>query len=43
MAPLGWRLSFMPDGLYSPECVEGEFSELRLHRILRSSLKKIPN
>ncbi len=24
------RLSFMPDGLYSPKCLEEEFRELRL-------------
>ena len=28
--PLGWRLPFMPDGLYSPKCVEGRFSEVQL-------------
>jgi hypothetical protein len=28
--PLGWRLAFMPDGLYSPKCMEVEFSEVRI-------------
>jgi hypothetical protein len=24
--PLGWHLSFMPDGLYSPKCMEKRIS-----------------
>src|SRR5215217_5097570 len=32
--PLGWRLPFMPDGLYSPKRMEGEFCELRLDDVL---------
>ena len=34
---LGRRLSFMPDGLYSPKGVGGEFCELRLDGVLGTS------
>jgi hypothetical protein len=32
------RMNFCPSTpLYSPKCVEGEFSEVRIHGVLRSS------
>jgi hypothetical protein len=35
-----WELvkSLLPDRAYSPKCLEGEFSELRVRSFLRSSL-----
>jgi hypothetical protein len=44
LRPLGFCVSGRKGWHYSPECVEGEFSEveLRLYGVLRSSGIKVP-